>query len=251
MSIATTQTTQAIAPQLLVSVRDPLEANEALAGGARWIDLKDPRRGPLGDVALDVARQTADFVRRRTPLSAAAGELAEWPAAASRDLLSVPDLAFLKLGLASLRHTPWQARWRAAQAQIAAAGKQLIAVAYVDCATARAPDPQEVLELAIQSHAPWVLLDTFDKTGGTLINHLPADRLEEFLAAARRASCGTAVAGRLSAAAIAQLPLHLIDVIAVRGAACAGPRTAIVDRRRVAELMRQLAAVGGAPIVER
>lgn len=230
-------------PRLLVSVRDAGEAADAMAGGADWIDLKEPHRGPLGAVSAAVAHEAATRVGNLAPLSAAAGELMDWPEAESRELLAVAGVSIIKLGLAGCRRTAWQSRWRKAHAEIAAAGKQLVAVAYADHCSAAAPPPADVLDLAADVACPWILLDTFDKGGGPLGDHLSAAELVAWLAGARSAACGTAIAGRLDDAAIHQLPMELIDVIAVRGAACAGPRTARVSRQRVAELVQLLSSV--------
>ncbi len=224
-------------PRLLVSVRDADEAEVALAGGADWIDLKEPLDGPLGAVSATRAREVVQCVAGRAPTSAAAGELADWPHAASRELCAVEGVSLIKLGLAGCRGTDWRSRWRQAQHEIAAAGKQLVAAAYADHDAAQAPPPAAVLELAIQAHCPWVLVDTFDKRGGPLGDHLAPRELEAWLALARTA-CRTAVAGRLDRAAICRLPWELVDVVAVRGAACDGPRQARVDRERVAALAK-------------
>lgn len=231
-------------PRLLVSVSDADEAADALFGGADWIDLKQPRDGPLGAVNLAAACEAAATVGGRAPLSAAAGELSDWPNSESRKLLSIPAISLIKLGLAGLDDVPWQSQWRQAQAEIAAAGKQLVAVAYVDFAIGHAPPPAAILSLAADAGAPWILLDTFDKSGGALLDHMAPLHLVAFLARARAASCGTAVAGRLDHATIRKLPGDLVDVVAVRGAACDGPRTARISRARVAELLQLLASRG-------
>src|SRR5256886_15471281 len=60
--------------RLLVSVRGPVEARAALAGGADVIDAKDPARGALGAVSaerLAAIRRTGGAVR---PVSAALGD---------------------------------------------------------------------------------------------------------------------------------------------------------------------------------
>jgi (5-formylfuran-3-yl)methyl phosphate synthase len=223
-------------PRLLVSVRDADEAEEALAGRADWIDLKEPRQGALGALDADAARSAVTCIAGRAPVSAAAGELVDWPRGTSRELLAVDGVSLLKLGLAGCRGVDWQTRWRQAQRDVAAAGKQLVAVAYADCRAACAPPLSAVLDLAAGASCPWMLLDTFDKRGGPLDDHISPQELTSWLTAARSANCRTAVAGRLDRAAIRRLPRDLVDVVAVRGAVCDGPRHARVDRSRVAEL---------------
>jgi uncharacterized protein (UPF0264 family) len=225
-----------------VSVRDAWEAEEALAGGADWIDLKEPRRGPLGAVTADIAREVAACVGARAPLSAAAGELADWATASSRELLDVPGISHLKLGLADCSGKPWESWWRAAQQEAAALGKELVAAAYVDHVAARAPCPADVLRCAASAGAAWLLVDTFDKSGASLCDHWSTDEIADFLRSARTSGLATVLAGGLTRDAIAQLPWDLVDMAAVRGAACAGPREASVCRERVADLVRTLSA---------
>jgi uncharacterized protein (UPF0264 family) len=57
--------------KLLISVSNAAEASDALAGGADIIDAKDPRRGALGAVTLDVLRDIVDVVGTSQPVSAA------------------------------------------------------------------------------------------------------------------------------------------------------------------------------------
>jgi uncharacterized protein (UPF0264 family) len=231
-------------PRLLVSVRDAAEALEALAGGADWIDLKEPRRGALGAVDAATARSVVDVVAGRTPISAAAGELRDWPASEA-ELLDVEGVELIKVGLAGCaRREAWHEAWRRAHEQITAAGKQMAAVIYADCAVADAPPAREVLDLAAELSCPWVLWDTFDKSGDSLAAHVAATELAARLTAARRREMKTVIAGRLDLASIPLLPWGLIDMIAVRGAACRGSRDSTVCRERVAKLRDALVSMG-------
>src|SRR5262245_26134710 len=73
-------------PQLLVSVRDVAEARAALTGGADIIDIKEPRRGPLGMAKPAVMAEIVAGVGGRAPVSAALGELHEWTSEAGSSL---------------------------------------------------------------------------------------------------------------------------------------------------------------------
>lgn len=228
-------------PELLVSVRDAAEALEALAGGAEWIDLKEPSRGALGAVDASTAREITSAVAGRAPLSAAAGELLDWPDSGSDQLLEVPELQVLKLGLAGCDHTDWRTRWRAARQQIVAAGKQLVAVIYADHAAAASPPPADILALAAAAKCQWVLWDTYNKSTGAIDETLDPTALREMLSKAHAAGLKTVVAGRVDAQRLVRFHLSEIDMIAVRGAACRGSRDSAVCRLRVAELRAQLA----------
>jgi (5-formylfuran-3-yl)methyl phosphate synthase len=221
-------------PALLVSVRDAAEALDALAGGADWIDLKEPRRGALGAVDAATARSVVQAVANRVPVSAAIGELIDWPAGAAQELLNEPGISHLKLGLAGCGPMEWHQPWLAAQRQIAAAGKHLVAVIYADADAAGAPCADDILATAIAAQSPWVLWDTFDKAGPSLEAHVTPAALAAQLAKARAGNRRTVVAGRLDAGALDCLPLELIDVVAVRGVVCRGGREKAVCRDRVA-----------------
>jgi uncharacterized protein (UPF0264 family) len=230
--------------KLLVSVRSVAEAEAALRGGADWIDLKEPTNGPLGAVDADVARTIVDSVRGRAKVSAAAGELLDWSTAGARKLLQIEDISQLKLGLSACRDRNWRDAWLTAQREIAAAGKELVSVIYADDFAAHSPAPAEVAALAIDAQCRWLLIDTFDKGSGTLLECLAVAELSAMFQRVRRHGVTTAAAGRLTSAAIAELPLDSVDVVAVRSAACGGDRAGTVCASHVAALRQQLQAVG-------
>jgi uncharacterized protein (UPF0264 family) len=228
-------------PQLLVSVRDAAEARAARDGGADWIDLKEPRNGALGAVDAATAREVADVLAGRASLSAAGGELVEWRASTARGWLTGTAVSHVKLGLAGCAGRAWQSLLCEAHGELRAAGKQPVGVIYADHAAADAPTPDDVLAAAIDGGCAWVLWDTFDKTGGGLTAHLSLVELSRQLATARGAGLRTVVAGRLELGALPSLPLDLIDMVAVRGAACRAGRDSDVCCERVAELRAALA----------
>jgi uncharacterized protein (UPF0264 family) len=223
-----------IAPQLLVSVRNAREADDALRGGADWIDLKEPSRGPLGAVDAATAREVVECVAGRAPISAAAGELVDWRGGG--DLTYVAGVAHLKLGLAACAKTAWEAQWLAAHTMIARAGKSLVAVIYADADVAHSPPTDSILTLAAESRCAWALWDTYDKQGRSLRQLLENEDLTRQLRAAHAAGQRTVLAGRLTLDQIVDLPLECADMIAVRGAACRAGRTSSVCAERVAQL---------------
>jgi uncharacterized protein (UPF0264 family) len=231
------------APWLLVSVRNVAEASAALRGGADWIDLKEPVRGALGAVDAATAREVAGCVAGQAPpISAAAGELIDWPTGAARELLTVRGVSLLKLGLSDCRDVDWQSRLQDVQQQLAAADVQLVAVVYADHEQAKAPPPNEIVAFAAEANCPWVLIDTFDKAGGAVGDHFSAADLQALLQSVRKSGRRTVVAGSLSSETLATLPMELVDMVAVRGAACEGGRQGAVCELRVAELRDLLTA---------
>lgn len=98
-------------PRLLVSVRDCVEAQAALDGGADIIDVKDPGTGPLGFAGFETICRISRLVDDRVPVSAAFGECCDWQGTATgqfrfpqKPLRHGPSLG--KLGLAGVLAEP-------------------------------------------------------------------------------------------------------------------------------------------------
>ncbi len=113
--------------------------------------------------------------------------------------------------------------------------RRWIAVAYSDWQTAGAPSPDDVLDLAVASPAiAGVLIDTFDKARAA---QLGDSGWATWARRAKGAHLKLAVAGGLKPETIRDLAALKPDLVAVRGAACAGgERRADIDARRVADL---------------
>ena len=222
---------------LLVSVRDPLEAAEALRGGANVIDIKEPRNGSLGAASDSCIAAVVARVARRAPISAALGELVDFDS--SRAVTLPPGVKFVKLGLAGCGSKPdWRNRWRIA-ARALSATAAMIAVVYADSASG-APPADQLLDEAVRIGCAGILIDTFDKRRGDLFKHWSIDRLGRQIHDAQLAGLVTVVAGSLTGETIQHvLPLEP-DLVAVRGAACRGGRTGRVDRCLVSRLSRTL-----------
>jgi hypothetical protein len=87
-----------------------------------------------------------------------------------------------------------------------------------------------------------LLVDTFDKTRGGLLDQMAFKQLDELIVAARAQGMQIVLAGSLDASAIAKVAALAPDFIAVRGAACEQGRTSTISPRRVralAELLSQ------------
>ena len=220
--------------KLLVSVRNRSEAEAALAGGADVIDIKEPGRGALGPADPAVWSEIRGVIGRRADVSAALGELLD---EGVLDLARQTDgLRFAKLGLAGCHsHQGWMARWlaavRALPPRVAA-----VPVAYADWITADAPSPSVALALAAQLPARLLLVDTFDKRTGNLLETVSRETLQELMEHAQESHVRLALAGSLDAVAIEALLPHAPDYIGVRGAACRGGREGAIEIGRVKSL---------------
>jgi uncharacterized protein (UPF0264 family) len=238
--------------RLLVSVRNLSEAWAAIDGGADWIDLKEPRAGALGAVDPNTVRRVVGALGGKRPLSAAAGEMRDlWRD--GRLLWEPVDVpAIIKVGLAGCgRLSDWQLQWQQLHEFLAARGQKMVAVAYADASWADAPRVADVIQQAVQSHCPYLLIDTYGKRGtstpsaGHLLHFLASAKLADHLATAREAGLQSVIAGGLTAAELPHLPWRWIDVIGIRGAATSGSRTSRVTSAKVAGFRAALDRVSG------
>jgi uncharacterized protein (UPF0264 family) len=212
------------APLLLVSVRDAEEAREALDGGAEILDVKEPARGSLGMAALSRIGRVAEVAPVHVPVTAALGELLDWPNLA--EIPALPTLAYVKLGLAGMVQRPdWQADWLRVRSRFeepTARPPGWVAVAYADAACAGSPHVEEVINAAVTTGCRGVLIDTFSKSAGPLLAHVAIDELTCFAERVHDAGLFLALAGRLSVDVLPRLHQVPADIVAIRSAACDG-----------------------------
>lgn len=234
---------------LLVSVRDPAEAGDAVRGGAAIIDVKDPARGPLGAAASEIATAVAAEIRGVVPWTLACGELAagdaaSWATRAGGAAATPPAAA--KAGPAGLSAGEWRRAFAAFVAGMPG-GVEPVAVAYADWRRCAAPDPEALIDAAADAGCRTLLIDTADKAGPGLFGSAGVAAVAGWIAAARAAGMVVAAAGRLTLDEIPQARGIGADVVAVRGAVCRGGRGGVVDRnlvRTAATLWRSAARLG-------
>jgi uncharacterized protein (UPF0264 family) len=238
-------------PALLVSVRNADEALQALAGGADVIDVKEPLRGPLGAADALTIDSIVRAVSGRAPVTAAMGELTEWIDIRREPLPA--GVSMLKIGLSACRsRADWRAHWRNAVAQLGAGHAAAAAVAYADWRSAGAPHPADVVRTAIEDHCPALLIDTWNKSGGTLFDYWPPHELGPFVESARKAGLIVVLAGSLAGQSIATAARLGPDLVGVRAAACDGGRRGAISAARVCALRTAIAAgANGAPAESR
>src|SRR5438128_2176152 len=86
---------------LLASVTGIDEAEVAVEGGADIVDLKDPSKGALGGLSVDVVRASVQALAGRRPVSAVTGDLPMEPdlvSAAARGIAQT-GVDYVKVGL--------------------------------------------------------------------------------------------------------------------------------------------------------
>ncbi|WZP00031.1 (5-formylfuran-3-yl)methyl phosphate synthase [Isosphaeraceae bacterium EP7] len=228
---------------LLVSVRSAAEALAAIAGGVTVLDVKEPDRGPLGRADPEVWAAVARLAPAGIPVSVALGELREWDKQPPPRSESWAGITYRKLGLAG-SGPDGTAAWMTLR-QAWGPGPRWVAVAYADWAEANAPDPDQVLDMAISApDCVGILVDTWSK-----LKPSPVDlSWSPWIERARKASRFVALAGGLDESAIARLAPLNPHVFAVRGSACQrGLRTEAINSERVSSLVRAARDAGRVP----
>jgi len=225
--------------QLLVSVRDGIEAAAAVAGGADIIDAKEPLAGALGAVSREVLRAIVATVHGARPVTAALGDAAD-ENAVERDAraFAAAGVTLVKIGFAGV--TKCNRVDALIAAAVRGAGERVIAVAYADHERAGSAATDGIIDAAVHAGAAGLLIDTADKSGPGLLALMPAEALGHAVAKARGAGLIVALAGRLTAADLSIVQDTGADIAGVRGAACDGARTGRISATHVALLLGRL-----------
>ena len=233
------------ATRLLVSVRNADEARIVI-GNQRVsvIDLKEPHAGSLGCPSFEVASEFVELVQAtgsnsRPLTSIALGEVVDsptWPTIPDGDakrLLSHFD--FAKFGTSELgRHADWGRLWQSAF-ELVPENVTRVAVAYADWQQAVSPGPHEILEAAKLIAAEVLLVDTFHKDAGSLLDHFSIGEIVRLSQAAADYGVQLALAGSISIETASEL-FGVSDFLAFRGAVCSGGRQYAIDKEKLMKL---------------
>jgi len=232
--------------KLLISVRSAEEARIALTAGADIIDVKEPTQGSLGRSSLKTIQDIGTIVAAQVPLSVALGEWHQSQSYALPQNVTWTKVGFSCCSTASERHRGWLA-WLRIQKQLQAT--RLIGVVYADRIRVKGPCFSQVLDWVESTkkagvHPPGILIDTAIKDGRGLLAWHSLETLCRYQEQCHRHGLFLALAGALTFADVLLLQQSVRpDVIAVRGAACAGnARAASIQPDRVRSLAQCLRA---------
>jgi hypothetical protein len=221
----------------LVSVRSLREAAEIASLPIEILDLKEPRRGPLGAADAKIWQQCLREVPFAGRWSVALGEAQTALPVAER----VPGgIAFAKAGPAGI---PKAARLRQLWQQLRERlpeSTELVAVAYADHHAARCPPVEDVLEAACRAGLKKLLIDTCAKTGRNSLDELGPQRLEHLVSRARQLEVAIALAGSLGCDEIDRIGRLKVSLMGVRGSVCSGGRDGYIDRNATIRLCQRL-----------
>lgn len=221
--------------KLLVSVRNEVEARQALRGECDILDIKEPAHGSLGAAPLGAIERILQAVAGAVPVSAALGELIDLEPLSKNPPQFPPSLeglTYLKTGPARLLELPdWKKRFRDFADQTRG---RTVAVIYADGDSVDAPPPEQIFEEARQARATGLLIDTCRKGTGHLLDWITVAQLHLWKRRTSEAGMFLALAGSLCLDLLPHLLPIEPDIIAVRGAVCRGlDRTAAIDENLV------------------
>lgn len=228
--------------RLLVSVRNETEALLAAAGGADFIDLKEPREGALGGLPVVRIRAIVQALRGQgvaVPISATIGD---WPMheldriAQGVDAVAACGVDYVKVGIE---------RGPAAAAvldRLAASGHAIVPVFIADGGL-----DTELIAQACRSGFPGLMADTADKLRGSLFDCVPLADLQRFASGVREAGKLVGLAGALRASHLPLLRQLAPDFAGFRSAVCAGDRASALDAQRLHALACDLHGGLGPP----
>ncbi len=228
--------------ELLVSVRDLVEAEIAVAESVDILDFKEPRKGPLAPVDATIWHQAGErFTSAR--LSAALGERETALAVAA----AVPaNFSFAKAGpyncssIDRLRVLWSDVRERLPQSV------ELVAVAYADHLAAACLSPEMIIECAASEGFDRVLIDTFAKDGRSSVDHLGSDRLCLLRHATSLHGLSLMLAGSIRRAELGNW-LQIANCPAgfgVRGDVCRNGREGELDAKKIRDWQEELVGLG-------
>lgn len=217
---------------MLASINSLAEARMILSFDVDIIDLKQPARGALGALDTELVRDIVNYIAGRKPVSATIGDLPLRAEIVSPVITSMAEAGvdFIKIGffpgddwlvcLPTLSHL--------------AAELRLIAVLFADCN----PDFSIVPHLA-QAGFSGVMLDTMEKSQGSLTDLLSGSMMANFIHQAKHHHLLSGLAGSLKINDIpALLPLQT-DYLGFRSALCyKHHRVAELDAVEISKLLR-------------
>lgn len=210
--------------KLLVSVRSVEEALLVAAGGADFIDLKEPGAGALGGLPIATIRAIVAALKRHgsgLPVSATIGDLpmnALGRIATCVEAVGACGVDYVKVGI---ERGP---QARAVLDMLARGGPAIVPVFIAD----KGLDAGDVAH-ACALGFPGVMADTADKLAGSLFDAMSMDELRRFVGTVRTAGAMVGLAGALRVEHGPLLSALAPDFAGFRTAVCGGDRRSALD----------------------
>lgn len=216
--------------RMLASVTGVEEGEIVLAGGVDIVDLKDAKAGALGAVSIDVLRRTISSIAGRKAVSAVCGDLPMEPEIirAKAEEVAATGVTYLKIGF-----FPSPEAAACAKALSTVAGKtKLIAVLFADLS----PDI-DLLTVFAANGFHGAMVDTADKRRGRLLDHLPPEKIPDFVDRCKSLGLMVGLSGSLEAPDIPRLLPFAPDFLGFRGALCEqSDRTGSISAEAISQI---------------
>lgn len=221
---------------MLASVTNIDEARIALDAGADIIDLKNPVLGALGALPRDVIVDIVRYVAGRKPVSATVGDLPMEPDMLLHavEVTTATGADIVKVGFFG---NDGHAKCVGKLVQAVKANTKIVAVLFAD----QQPD-MALLPMLAAAGFYGVMLDTADKSAGSLRYWLNDAALQHFVGSAQTLGLLTGLAGALRQPDIRPLLGLGADYLGFRGALCANDmRVSRMDYGRVERICQAVA----------
>jgi (5-formylfuran-3-yl)methyl phosphate synthase len=218
--------------RLLVSVRSVDEALQAAAGGADFIDLKEPSAGALGGLPVATIRAIVAALRTNAPglpVSATIGDLPmdDVQAIQARAAeVGECGVDYVKVGIVPGLHAP-----------AVLTGLATLAYPVVPVFIADQGLDEALIGTACAMHFPALMADTADKQVGSLFDVVRLPDLRRFVERVRASGALVGLAGALRLPHLAALQVLSPDFAGFRSAVCDGDRRADLDPARLRQLV--------------
>ncbi|MDO9423814.1 MAG: (5-formylfuran-3-yl)methyl phosphate synthase [Methylobacter sp.] len=207
---------------MLASVNSVEEALLALSANVDIIDLKQPALGALGALETDIVKNIVVAINGRCPISATVGDLPMQPEIVYQAVTEMAETGvdYIKIGFFP------GGDWQRTLKKLATFPRtmNLIAVLFADTQ----PDIA-IIDAIKNAGFKGVMLDTMNKTNGSLTQAMAKADIAQFVRLAKDRSMLCGLAGSLRLNDIAELIPCQPDYLGFRGALC-------LDHNRTAQL---------------
>ena len=223
--------------RLLASVNSLEEALIVLQADVDIIDLKQPALGALGALSTQQVQKIVASLENAKPVSATVGDL---PMQAEVIVNAVKAMAGTGVDYIKIGFFPDQ-NWSEVITKLATLTQgqlKLIAVLFAD----QRPDLNYIEQFSEAGFAG-IMLDTINKSGGSLTQVMPLATLQDFVQTARQYQLLCGLAGSLRIADIQTLLPLQADYLGFRGALCEQhQRTAQLDPAAILKIKTAIVA---------
>ncbi len=219
---------------MLASVNSVEEALQALAANVDIIDLKQPALGALGALETDLVKSIVVAIGGRCPVSATIGDLPMQPEIVYHAVKAMAETGvdYVKIGFF------FGGDWQGTLEKLATLPRtaNLIAVLFADTQ----PDFAVINSLETAGFKG-VMLDTMNKSNGSLTQVMAKTDIAQFVRLAKDRSLLCGLAGSLRLDDIAELMPYQSDYLGFRGALCREHnRTAQLDKSSIIRIKQAM-----------